>query len=34
MNTSHFVTPNIQYHVAVAVLIVGMVFGILAKFLF
>ena len=34
MNTINFDLPKIQYHIAVAVLVIGMVFGIIAKFLF
>lgn len=34
MNTMHSVTPNIPYSVAVAVLVIGMTFGIALKVLF
>ncbi len=34
MNTMHSMTPNISYNVAIAALVVGMVFGIVAKVLF
>ena len=33
MNTLHSLSPQIQYEIAVAVLVVGLAFGLAAKFL-